>query len=67
MPSAATTLANLTRANRHRWRARILEIRAGEVAVRTRDFARADRIRARAERAHLRATAALHGLTLAAA
>lgn len=62
-----STLANLDRANRWRWRARILEIRAGEVARATRDFARADRIRVRAERAHLRATAALHGLTLRAA
>lgn len=60
-------LANLDRANRHRWRARILEARAVEVARNTRDLARADRIRVRAERHHLHANVSLQGLTLSAA
>lgn len=60
------SLIRLDRANRHRWRARILEARAIEVARTTHDFARADRIRTRAARHNLRADAVLHGFTLTA-
>lgn len=49
------TPTNLDRANRLRWRARILEARATEVERDHHDPARAARIRVRAERHHVRA------------
>lgn len=55
MTTAENTLANLDRANRLRWRARILEARAAEVERDHHDPARAARIRVRAERHHGRA------------
>lgn len=65
MPTAhATFLARLDRANRLRWRARFLELRAPEVIRTTGDYGRAFRIKERAERCHLRADLAPQGFDL---
>jgi hypothetical protein len=60
---STATLANLDRANRLRWRARLLEQRAAAV-MEAGDTYRAARMLGRAARLHLRADLALDGLTL---